>query len=208
MKKFLLATAAFAFLASPATAQDSIDYKSLSALSGFYAGGFVGYGWNDVDTNLGVDADVDGEDYGIFVGYQIDAILDETINRIGLGLNGAIEMHYAWSGADDEIGGVDVEKNNEFGVSFRPGISILSDTLPLGLNPYGIIGYRRAEFEASAGGASADENYDGFELGIGTELVAYGDYGVRLDYSHVWYEEKDGIEPDSDELRLGVAYHF
>lgn len=210
MKKLLLSALAFSCLSAPALAQDkkSYEFDSLSNLSGIYVGAFAGYGWNDVDGPAGINPDVNGGDYGIFVGYKADALLDQTINRVGLGLNGAIEVHYAVSGADDEIGTADFEKKDEFGISFRPGMSFLGDDLPLGLNPYGIIGYRRAEFEVEAGGVSFDEDFNGFELGIGTELVGYGNYGIRLDYSHVWYGEESNFDPDLDELRLGVAYHF
>tara|TARA_B100001123_G_scaffold192426_1_gene219513 strand:- start:1181 stop:1795 length:615 start_codon:yes stop_codon:yes gene_type:complete len=204
MKLNLLATtAAAALFALPTFAADSdYDYNELSNLSGFYLGAYGGYGWNTLDT-AGFEPDVDGWDYGVMVGYQADYLLDQTINRIGLGLNGAIEVHYGWSDADETASGVSLEKNDEFGISFRPGLSFLNSE-ELGVTPYGIIGYRNTEFEANG----ADEDFDGFELGIGTQLMAMGDYGVRLDYTHVWYEEQNGVDPDSDELRLGLSYHF
>lgn len=207
MKYTLLATAALVVIAMPAHAQyanersgtyasDSNDVQ-LTPLSGAYVGGYGGYGWGD-------DPDVNGADYGVMAGYKVDALLDSTINRTGLGLNGAVEAFYGWSDADDNAGGVSYEKNHEWGVNFRPGLSILDSVNPLAVNPYGIIGYRRAEIEAGG----SEDDYDGFELGIGTELVAYQDFGVRLDYSHVWYEEKNGLDPSEHDLRLGVAYHF
>lgn len=203
MKKFLVLTTALTCLAAPAMAQRSTDNNvALSPLTGFYMGGMGGY-------SLGAgDSDADGADYGVFAGYKVDALLDETINRVGLGLNGALEVHYAWSNADDVDGGVLYEKNDEFGVSFRPGLSILDQINPFAVNPYGIIGYRRTEFETTTTGASSKDHYDGFELGIGTELVAYDNVGVRFDYSHVWYEDHDNFNPREHDFRLGVAYHF
>lgn len=210
MKKALLFSAALlatAVAAPGAHAQtNTYSENTISPLSGVYAGAFGGYSWNETDVaGTATDLSVDGGDYGIFLGYQIDTLLDRTI---GLGINGAIEAHYAWSDAEDEVGGVTIEKDHEWGVSFRPGLSFVDNVMPLGMKPYGIIGYKRANFEASAGGLSDDEDFDGFELGIGTELIAYNDFGIRVDYSHTWYEDKSGFDPSGDDLRLGVAYHF
>jgi hypothetical protein len=216
-KTLLLLGAAFAFQISPASAdpRSGSDYNNrregeITPLSGVYLGGFGGYDWSDVNVDSGPDFDVNGGDYGVFLGYQLDAFLDQTL---GMGINGAIEAHYAWSNADDDetVGGVnfDAEKDHEWGISFRPGLSFIDDMTPFGIKPYGIIGYRRAQYSVDApGGVSGDEDYNGFELGIGTELIAYNDFGVRLDYSHVWYGEKDNVDPDEHDLRLGIAYHF
>lgn len=208
----LLATAAIAVLILPAAAQAQVNNTrpgEPSPLSGFYVGGFGGYGWTDADSSAFGDQSVDGGDYGVFAGYQLDGLFDRSL---GLGLNGALEFHYGWSDADDNsvVAGVpvNIEKNNEWGVNFRPGLSIVDQVMPFGIKPYGIIGYRQAEFEATAAGVSSDETFDGFELGIGTELIAFNDFGIRADYSHVWYGEEGGIDPDEDDLRLGIAYHF
>lgn len=200
-KHALLAAAAFIALTGTAHAQyqQQATYKeegSISPLSGVYIGGYGGYGWTDADFDGGGSADLDGMDYGVFAGYSLDTLLDRTI---GMGINGSVEGFWGWSDQDD--GGI--EKDNEWGISFRPGLSFVDDYL-WGIKPYGIIGYRSAEFE---GGGDSDW-HDGFELGLGTELMAMGDFGVRLDYSHVWYEDNNGIDPDEDDIRLGVAYHF
>ena len=208
MKKLLLLLSLSVF-ASPALAQDGERHVSKSPMTGFYAGVQGGYSWTDVETNVaGFDFDVDGAEYGFFAGYQIDRLLDNSVNRLGLGLNGALEAQYMDSRADDSVGGADLEKDYDWGITFRPGLTILDRYSPFGGKPYGIIGYRNATFEGTVPGASDEENFDGFELGIGTELLAYEKLGVRLDYSHVFFEEKGGFEPDEDSLRMGVAYHF
>lgn len=192
-KILLLATAAFVAFAIPAQAAENMQ---TTPSTGFYAGVFGGYGWTDADT-AGGSFDVNGGDYGIMAGYELGGMLQ---NNFGLGIQGALELSYAWSNADDGP----LEKDHEWGISFRPGLTFVSNMMPMDLKPYGIIGYRSAEFEAGG----ADDNYDGFELGIGTELVAYGDYGIRLDYSHVFYEDKNGIDPSEDDIRLGLTYKF
>jgi opacity protein-like surface antigen len=167
---------------------------------GFYVGGFGGYGWTDTDTATA--GDVDGSDWGAFVGYELTGFM----NRMNIGVSAAIEAHYAWSHANDGTGAGAVDKDHEWGISFRPGLSFLHGATPMNLRPYGIIGYRRAEFENSIPGA--DDDFDGFELGIGTELMAFDNWGVRLDYTHVFYESAGTMDPDEDDLRLGVSYHF
>lgn len=218
MKNFLMLSTALVAIAvvSPASAEQYVTATTntttttrdtttragaeLSPLSGLYLGAYGGYDWTDTDSTGG--GSVEGVDYGVFAGYKIDAILDQTVNRLGLGLNGAIEGFYGWSEADDS----GVEKNDEWGISFRPGFSIVDQyTADWGVNPYLIMGYRSTEFEADGGD---DEDLDGFELGIGTQVIAFGDFGVRVDYSHTFYEDKGGFDPDSDDLRLGLSYHF
>ena len=214
-KKFLLGSAvvlAAAFYATGAHAQSQEPYVKgeVSPLSGMYVGAYGGYGWSDVDFSAGPDPDVNGFDYGGFVGYSLDTLLDRTL---GLGINMSIEGYIGASEADDDETiagiGVDYEKNWEWGVTLRPGLSFVDSYMPLGLKPYGIVGYRRAEYEVSADGiGSTEEKYNGFELGFGSEVIAYQDFGVRVDYSHVFYGDKDGVDIDEDNIRLGVAYHF
>lgn len=198
MKKLFLATALTVALSVPAMAQDYNDGYD-DPMTGLYIGAMGGYSWSDTDTPLaGTELDVDGANYGLFVGYKLDHWLQDNI-----GMTGAVEAHFDWSSADDDVGAASFEKDYSYGVQFRPGISI-SETI----NPYGIIGYERANFDATGFGATTDEDFDGFELGIGTELVSYGDIGVRIEYSHTWYGEESGFDPDEHDLRAGIAYHF
>ncbi|MBU6234245.1 MAG: outer membrane beta-barrel protein [Alphaproteobacteria bacterium] len=170
------------------------DDSSSSPLTGAYLGAYGGYGWTDADTTAG-NLEVDGADYGVFLGYKLDEYLQDKI-----GITGAVEAHLGWSGADDSIAGTSVEKEHEWGVDFRPGISISKM-----LNPYAIIGYRRASFDSPTLG---DQDFDGFDLGIGTELVTWDRVGMRLDYVHTWYGEENGIDPDENDIRLGLSYHW
>lgn len=210
MRPFYIFSLMLATLANvaPALAADQGSLRT-SPLTGPYVGIYGGYDWTDTDTLAGLKSDPDGWDGGVFAGYKMDALLGEGMRNYGIGANGAIEAFYGVSNADDTVDGITVSKNDEWGVSFRPGLSVLDRiTGNLGLNPYAILGYRNTEFETSAFGIKNAERYNGFELGIGTQLVAFGNAGIRLEYSHIWYGSKGGVDPDSDDLRLGVSYHF
>lgn len=194
MKKILFATAALVALSTSGALaqqnqQQNYQYQSLSPLSGFYVGGIAGYTDGD---------DHEGGDYGVFVGYKLDKVMGQT-DRTDLGMNAAIEAHYIWS---DDSGAY--EKDTEWGVSFRPGFTVLDQMSPFGLNPYGIIGYKRAEFE----NPTTTNYHHGFELGIGTEVLAHENVGLRLEYAHTWYGSETGYDPNEHTFRAGLAYHF
>jgi opacity protein-like surface antigen len=197
----LMALSCTSALAAPARDEHRIN--------GFYAGVYGGYDWSELGISSSADPQLDGWDAGVYVGYKLGTLLEKR-DGYGMGMVGSIEGFYGISDSKDTFFGVDLEKGDDWGISFRPGFAVLDRvTAPLDISPYAIIGYRNTEFEGSIGGiASGEENYDGFELGVGTELIAMGDYGIRLDYSHVWYEDKGGIEPSSNDVRLGLSYHF
>lgn len=209
MKSYLIAFALILAAAMPALAQQNQDRTrgTTSPMTGAYIGAYGAYNWIDVDSDAGGGADPDGWDGGVFVGYKFDRLFGGN-RDVGVGGTAAIEAFYGFSNIDDTSGGLTVEKDDEWGISFRPGLSFLDRmTGDQGLNPYGIIGYRNTKFDMS-GALSGSERLDGFELGLGTELVAFRNAGLRLEYSHVWYDSEAGIDPDMDSVRLGVTYHF
>lgn len=207
--KLLYTTAMAAVFLSSSAFAEPVDNVHPSKLSGAYIGAYGGYDWSDIDTNAGVGGELDGWDGGVFVGYKLDAIM-EKMDGFGIGLNGAIEGFYGWSDSSDNFGGgVSAEKDQDWGISFRPGLSFLQGvTGDLGINPYGILGYRNTEYSLNGGGFNSSEHFDGFDLGIGTQLIAFGDFGVRAEYTHTWYSSEAGFDPDSDEVRIGLSYHF
>lgn len=192
MKKYILG-AAVLLASTPAFA----DTGKNTNLTGPYVGIYGGYDWSDFD-RAGTDLESNDWEAGLFAGYKMDKVMSWSKGYV-FGGNAAIEGFYGLSNADSTI-----QKDNEWGVSFRPGLSILdSINSEAGINPYLILGYRNTEFD----GAGADR-FDGFELGVGTEFIAFGNAGLRVDYSHVWYGSQNGVDPDSYDLRLGLGYHF
>ena len=171
--------------------------------SGLYAGLYGGYGWTSTDNSNGGNPSPSGVDYGVYAGYKIDSVLKNA----GFDLTGALEVHYGGSTADNTVGGVKMEKGREMGISFRPGLSFLNNE-KYRINPYGIIGYKITEYETSVTGLTAEEDYHGLALGLGTELVTEENMSVRLDYSHTWYIEENDIDPSEGNLRLGVGFGF
>lgn len=199
-KSYLCGIAAAAMLsATPALAANNNNVQT-TPLTGPYVGVYGGYDWTDTGR-----ADPRGWDGGLYAGYKLDKLLGSGTKDYGIGANGAIEVFYGISNAKDRSGGVTVTKEDEWGVSFRPGISVFDRfTGDMGINPYGIVGYRSTKFETTTN----SDRYDGFELGIGTELFAQGNIGMRVEYAHTWYGSEGGLNPDSDDVRVGLSYHF
>ena len=106
MKKLLLTSAALLTMTASYSVADEYSMDA-DRLTGPYIGVYGGYGWTDLegeDSFAGVDADLNGADYGLFIGMKADTLLDATINRLGLSLTGALELQYGWSSQDDTVG--------------------------------------------------------------------------------------------------------
>ena len=202
MRKLLMGFVAALSMVTLQTAQAQENTYETGS-SNFYAGLYGGYGATDADNSNGPDPEPSGIEYGIYGGYKIDSIMKEW----DIALTGAVEIYYGGSNADETTGGVRLEKGREYGIRLLPGISFLDDRF-WDLSPYGILGYRVTEYEANDGVLSFDEDYNGFELGIGTEFLTVEDLSFRVDYTHVFYAEDNGIDPSEDNLRFGVTYNF
>jgi opacity protein-like surface antigen len=201
MKKCSMIAVAALLSVLPLAAQAQPSSHTDNLRSNFYAGGYGGYGWTNADFSGSPTVDVNGVDYGAFAGFEVGQALKPV------GLQGGLEFHYGWSNADGRRGTNSVEKDHEWGISLRPGLTFMSDHMPLDLKPYGILGYRRTQFDNVGAGTGSDW-HNGFELGLGSELVAFSNVGTRLDYTHVFFKQKSGLDPSEDDLRLGAAIHF
>lgn len=175
---------------------------SYDDFTGPYIGGDIGYtiGSAEINNPAGPDGDVglDGWEGGVFAGYGM------THDFGWLGGYGGVEAGYEWSGLDGRLGNAGFEKNGAWVLSFRPGLTMWSDTLA-----YGIVGYKRAEFENAAGD---DENLDGLVLGAGTEFDTHSPLKGRIEYTYTNYEdaELDGVDFDEHEnaIKVGALLRF
>jgi hypothetical protein len=171
-----------------------------------YVGGYGGYGASDGYR----DNEPSGLDYGVFAGFKFQRLMSAN-----WGVTAAIEGNLGGSGIEDEgqVNGVNIttEKNHEYGISFRPGLTFKPSASFI-LNPYAIIGYRATEYDVtgSLGGftSSATAEYDGFELGLGTNLLTYNNFDLRFEYSRTFYDANGLFSPDEDSFRFGLVYHF
>jgi len=194
------AVLATVFTFSSAQASDMMN------MSDFYAGGYGGWGWTKTDVSGGSSVNLNGTNWGGFVGYNFGNMPSQQ----NLGMQLGVEAHYGWTagtGTTTTVGGVptSLEQKHEWGVDLRPGFASLISSAPLDIKPYAILGYRRTEFSDST---HSNSEHPGFALGLGTELVSYQHFGLRLDYDHVFFKSRDGLDPHENDLRAGLVYHF
>jgi outer membrane immunogenic protein len=204
MKKILLASAAVvAITAAPAIAAD-----------GPYVGANVNF--STVNTDYTFD---DGTDTVELDGFGSDGFGGQIVAGYRHSLNDTFsiggEIGFGLSNADSEISvngtSVDFKKNNAYSISVRPGVKV-SD----GVLGYGVLGYTQAEFEASSGGNSADDDLNGFVLGAGVEADVANGFRIRGEYNYVAYGDEEytvgsiteNYDPDESIFRVGVVKGF
>jgi opacity protein-like surface antigen len=167
-----------------------------------YIGIYGGYGELHTFSNaLNREVFSDGMELGAFAGLKVNKLFGD--NSI---FNFAVEVNAGTSGVDGGVNGISFEKKHDLGLSFRPGFTI-KPTSSITLSPYAILGYRRAKF-SSTGTTTSEETFNGFELGLGTNLLNFDNWGVRFEYSRTFYQEDRGVDVDEDAFRLGMGYYF
>lgn len=103
------------------------------------------------------------------------------------------------------------EYKYSYGIDFVPGVKISDSTML-----YGKVGYVRGEFDTRANAtvfgqtfsAKQDKGLNGLQLGIGLETMITNNVSTKIEYDWNNYEKINGVRPNVDSVKLGVAYHF
>lgn len=183
-----------------------------SAFDGPYVGAQIGYSVYDFklttpsETIDGVSGR--GADGGVYAGWGM--LFSPTYY-------GGLEAEYSWSGAKHETtspgASGEIKDKDNFGLSARLGWLPSSNVML-----YGRAGWQRASLDysgnvAGIGAATINKDHDGFRLGVGTDVAMAGNWLMRLEYDHTWYNKETlapgaESEPRNDLFRVGVAYKF
>lgn len=183
-----------------------------SAFDGPYVGAQIGYSVYDFklttpsETIDGVSGR--GADGGVYAGWGM--LFSPTYY-------GGVEAEYSWSGAKHETtspgASGEIKDKDNFGLSARLGWLPSSNVML-----YGRAGWQRASLDysgnvAGIGAATINKDHDGFRLGVGTDVAMAGNWLMRLEYDHTWYNKETlapgaESEPRNDLFRVGVAYKF
>ena len=182
------------------------------ALSGWYIGGLLGYGFADTDINApagSFDFDADGAVAGGLIGWNF--------------VNGPVLV-----GLEADFLGGDVEASQSFGAN-RVNASVdwmagLRARAGVHVTPqmflFGMIGVGFAEIDlptTGAGGGPASETFSGLQYGAGAEAKLSENWNLRLDYL---YTDLDSgsityaggttatYDPDIHQARAGLVYKF
>lgn len=194
---------------------------------GFYIGAQVGYDSYRVRTSFGSAAfpaifgttvlNATGWAGGLFLGYgQYFNNLFYLAGEI-FGTDSAANVRTRVTTTAGSFRGR-VQANGSWGLALLPGIK-LNDTslgyIRLGWNWASLKG--RATLLNAAGVVVASNNRthtsNGFNFGVGIETLIVGNWSVRGEYSHTWYNNFTNaagtkFNPSNNEYMLGVLYHF
>lgn len=184
-----------------------------SPFEGPYIGAQVGHSVYDTklsDSSGTVDGlSGRGADGGLYAGWGM---------LINPSIYAGVEGEYNWSGAEHNLaasgaGSFGYKDKDNFGLSARLGWLPSSNVML-----YGRAGWQRASLDysgdvAGVGAGTINKDHNGFRLGVGTEVAMAGNWAMRVDYDHTWYNKETlapGVEsePRNDVFRVGVAYHF
>lgn len=216
----ILAATSVAALSAPAMAQDATD----GAFTGPRVEAIVGYDVSkagssiDDETNNDNDQSIEGINYGIGVGYDINA------GGIVLGLEGEYTDSSAdvdYDQADPELFGLgDVNAGRDLYVGARVGVLAAPDLLV-----YAKGGYTNARYNLN--GSFDGEEYrakidtDGFRVGAGVEYALDTNTFAKVEYRYSNYSSAEldfendrtdvqigEIDTDRHQVMVGFGYRF
>ena len=188
------------------------SHAAPSPFQGPYVGAQLGYSVYDfklttpTETLDGVSAK--GADGGVYAGWGM---------LMSPAYYGGLEAEYNWSGAkhDTTLPGAsgEIKDKDNYGLSARLGW-LPSDNVML----YGRAGWQRVSVDysgdvAGIGANTANQDHDGFRLGVGTEVAMANNWMMRLEYDHTWYNKETitpgaQSDPRNDLFRVGLGYRF
>lgn len=158
---------------APYTPPPDVAYSPEPAFSwtGFYAGGLVGYGWGEAETDNG-DADADGFLGGLFAGYNY-----QFHNGVVIGL----EADGTYGDQSGSTGGIaDTSVENDWNGTFRGRLGYGIDRFMI----YGTGGLAVGKVEASEGGVSDSNTAVGWTAGAGIETAITENIIGRVEYRY------------------------
>lgn len=137
--------------------------------------------------------------------------LNGNLSSAGSDTSNEEKLHNAYSITTYKI-------NESWGIGILPGIILPQDTLF-----YARAGYVDGHFKETTSDTSLANNstwLNGLRLGLGIDKRVYNNWDLRLEYSHISYEQesstvylpassftkKTDITPDSNQVELGLVY--
>lgn len=170
-------------MANPAKAESG-SASSSPTLNGPYAGINLGYSWDrdQVGSFNGSDrgSRINAPQAGVFAGYGFE-FDPGMLSSLLSGYTG-LEISYEKTGGDDTVAGIAVKRGSSFAATVRPGVSIGHKTLG-----YGIIGYKRSEFDVGGDG----QWVGGWVTGAGVEFGDSGLFKTRVEFVHTDFQSRD-----------------
>ncbi|HEY6816747.1 MAG TPA: porin family protein [Croceibacterium sp.] len=191
MRKFVLALALSAAIATPAMAEP---------FSGPYVGAEVGL---DNYEGKGEDLFAAGDSFdgisgngvvgGVFAGYDI------AVGNAFFGIEGKVSLSSAEASFDDGADTYTIGAEESFGASVRGGVMVNGST---GL--FARAGWVNTSFKIDADGIDASGNDDALVLGAGLQTRLGSNASLRVEYVRTDYD--DFIKNNA--VLAGVAYQF
>lgn len=144
----------------------------------------------------------------MFISYEPDGVSDIDLGAFGLKLGVdindyiGVEMRAGLGVDDDTVNvlgvDVDVEINYFYSVYARPKYRMNQ------IQIYGLLGFTKAELEASAFGVSVEEDDTDFSYGLGLEWFFNDNASASIEYMQLFDESDYEVES----FNIGLTYYF